>query len=189
LVRVACLGPDRGARTEPATELLLRVIDDGTSTRLYETLCDRLGLCYEVFAGWEPYADVGLFDIGAEAQDDAIGEVLFELFGMMSDLAESGPTSAELDKAVQRSRWQADRAADQPESTADDVALSALWGAPLTPRDRAERLARVEPADVRRAARRLFRSSTMAVALVGSVSRSTERQARAILARAGRAAG
>ncbi|NUO47628.1 MAG: insulinase family protein [Polyangiaceae bacterium] len=180
-VRVACLGPGRRHTSEAATELLLRVIDDGTSTRLYETLCDRLGLCYEVSAAWEAYDEVGLFDIAAEAQDEAVPRVLEELFSMMRSLADRGPTPAEIDKALKRSRWLAERAQDQPELAAEELATSALTGAPRSPAEKHRRIASLTAADVKRAARRVFDPRRVTVALVGPVSRASERRARTLL--------
>ena len=180
-LRIGALGPGHEHADEPATELLLRVVDDGTSTRLYETLCDRLGLCYEVSAAWEAYDEIGLFDVAAEAQDEAIPRVLAELLAMLRALADEGPTPDEVEKAKRRARWQAQRAADQPETNAEDLALSALQGGPRTTAERLGRLDAVSAADVRRAARRVFRPAALAIALVGPVSRSTERRARALL--------
>lgn len=180
-LRLGALGPGHEHADEAATELLLRVVDDGTSTRLYETLCDRLGLCYEVSAAWEAYDEIGLFDVAAEAQDEAMPRVLTEILTMLRQLAADGPTPEEVQKAKRRARWQAGRAADQPEVNADDLALSALRGEPCTTADRLGRLDAVTPADVRRAARRLFRPEAFAVALVGPVSRATERRARTLL--------
>jgi predicted Zn-dependent peptidase len=180
-IRIACLGPGRSHADEAPTELLLRVIDDGTSTRLYETLCDRLGLCYEVSAAWEAYDEVGIFDIAAEAQDDAVPRIVEELLAMMRALATDGPTPAEIDKAIKRSRWLSERAHDQPELAAEELALSALAGTPRTPAEKHKRLASVGADDVRRAARKLFDARRIALALVGPVSRATERRARSQL--------
>ena len=49
----------------PALDMLLRVIDDGMSTRLYHRLCDARGLCYDVSAGYDPYEDDGVVDVAA----------------------------------------------------------------------------------------------------------------------------
>ena len=52
---------------EPAVEMLMRVLDDGMSTRLYERICDRLGLCYDVSGMFEAYEDDGVLDVAAGA--------------------------------------------------------------------------------------------------------------------------
>ena len=55
---------DRDA-DEPATELLMRVLDDGNATRLYRALSDERGLSYDVSAMFEAYSDAGVLEIVA----------------------------------------------------------------------------------------------------------------------------
>ena len=59
--------------------MLLRVLDDGMSTRLYERICDDKGLCYDVGALYESYEDDGVFDVAAEAQHERVVEVAREI--------------------------------------------------------------------------------------------------------------
>lgn len=182
-LRVACVGPGRAHAAAPAAELLLRVIDDGNATRLYERLCDGLGLCYEVSAGYEAYDEAGLFDIAAEAHEGTITQVLSEVLAMLRDLASKGPTPAEMEKAVIRARWQAARSLDHPETACEHVGSALLSDEPLTPFDRAERLAGVSTSAVRAMAARMFRADQLHIAVVGPCSRATERELRETVAR------
>lgn len=188
-LRVACLGPGRRHATGASAELLLRMFDDGNATRLYEALCDRRGLCYEVSAGFEPYAEIGLFDVAAEAHEDAIAEVLSVIFSIFSDLADRGPTQSELDRARQRARWQAARTLDQPEAMAEQAARALMTAEPTTPFARAARMDACSVASVRTIARRMFDPGAIAVALVGSIARKTEREVHEIVRRYGAARG
>jgi predicted Zn-dependent peptidase len=177
-VRVALLGPGRGARDAAAAELLLRLIDDGTSTRLYERLCDKNGLCYDVSAGYEPYDDVGLFDVAAEATEDGALRALEEILALLSELQEHGPTEDELTKAKQRARYHAERSFDQAEGAAEQAATALIAEAPATLADHHRRLFAVPSADVARVARRMIARGRIAIALVGPVSRGAEKRAR-----------
>ena len=58
---------------EPAVEMLMRVLDDGMSTRLYERICDRLGLCYARLGDVRgAYEDDGVLDVrGRRARTSA----------------------------------------------------------------------------------------------------------------------
>lgn len=181
-LRVACVAPGRKDRRVAASELLIRLIDDGNATRLYERLCDSRGLCYDVSAGYEAYDETGLFDIAAEATEEAIPDVLCEILGILEDLATNGPSEAEIAKAIQRARWHADRALDQPESVAEQIGLGVLGADPLTPFDRAERMAVCTPRQLRGLARSMFQRQRLAVAVVGDVSRGTERELKRIFA-------
>jgi predicted Zn-dependent peptidase len=169
-VRVGLRAPGEHDRDEPATELLLRVLDDGMATRLYERLCDERGLCYDVSASYEAYADAGLFDIAADAAPERTERVLGEIFTVMRALREEGPTESELDKAKQRFAWQLDEQDDDPAALASFYGLGELTGIARTPAERLEVLQAVTLEQVQHAAERLFSSDSLNVLIVGPLS-------------------
>ncbi|MFO0552283.1 MAG: pitrilysin family protein [Polyangiaceae bacterium] len=183
-LRVGVLGPGRRSPRVGAAELLLRVIDDGNATRLYERLCDGRGLCYEVSAGFEAYDEVGLFDVAAESQEDRIVEVLETVLGLFAELAKDGPQSDEISRAVARAEWQAKRSLDLPETLAEHAALGMLTREPPSPLARAERMRAVSLEQIRATAKSMFKPEHLTVVAVGALSRSTERDLRAVLAEA-----
>ena len=152
---------------EPAVEMLLRVLDDGMSTRLYERICDRAGLCYDVSASFETYEDDGVFDIAAGTQHARAHRVLEEVFKIVRDLASHGPSQAELTKALNRHHWSVESMQDDPEATAGFFGLASLANIALTPEARHQELARVTAADVRAAAQVIFRPEKLSVVAVG----------------------
>jgi predicted Zn-dependent peptidase len=92
-LRVAFRALSDRDRREPALEMLLRVLDDGMSTRLYERICDNKGLCYDVGALYESYEDDGVFDVAAEVQHERVVKVADEIFTVLKELSEEGPTA------------------------------------------------------------------------------------------------
>jgi predicted Zn-dependent peptidase len=152
---------------EPAVEMLLRVLDDGMSTRLYERICDRLGLCYDVSGSFESYEDDGVVDIAAGVRHSRTPQVAKEIFSMLRDLCESGPTEAELEKARDRHQWSIEAMRDDPEETAAFHGLSVLAGLTRSPAARHERLSAVTCQDVRDAAQHIFRPERLSVTAVG----------------------
>jgi predicted Zn-dependent peptidase len=173
-LRVAFRGVSERDPREPAVEMLLRVLDDGMSTRLYERICDRLGLCYDVSGMFEAYEDDGVVDIAAGVQHDRASVVVRELFALLRELAEEGPTQEELAKARDRHLWSVDALLDDPESTAGFYGLAALANIARTPEARHEELARVTAGDVREAARAIFRPERLSVVAVGLLRPSEE---------------
>jgi predicted Zn-dependent peptidase len=167
-LRVGFRAPSYLAREERATQLLVRVLDDGLSTRLYEHICDRRGLCYDVAACYEAYEDVGLVDLSAESANERAGEVLEELFNVVRRLRDEGPSEAELDKAKRRHHWQLDMMLDDPEEIAAHFAMSELTGTREHPAERREQLAAVTRDQVMTAARSLFAPSGLNVVAVGA---------------------
>jgi len=174
-LRLAFRAPGDGHPDEPAVELLLRTLDDGMSTRLYEHICDERGLCYDVSANYESYADQGLFDIAAETAHHRAGRVLDELFAVVRRLRDDGPSEAELAKAKTRLRWSLTEVLDHPAEVADFHALALLTQGPRTLLQRFEQLADVTRAQVRSAAEHMFRASNLSAVAVGELPRRIER--------------
>ena len=166
---------ERDAR-EPAVEMLMRVLDDGMSTRLYERICDRLGLCYDVSGMFEAYEDDGVLDVAAGAQHERALVVTKEIFALLHDLAASGPTPAELDKAKDRHLWSVEAMLDDAEAVAGFYGLAALADIKRTPMARHEELSQVTPADVRAAAELVFQPDRLGVAAVGLLSENDEKK-------------
>jgi predicted Zn-dependent peptidase len=156
---------------EPATELLLRVLDDGMATRLYQRLCDDRGLCYDVSANYEAYADAGLFEIAADTAPERVPDVLGEIFGIARALRDSGPSETELEKAKRRFAWQLSESSDDPGSLAAFYSLGQLTGAARTPTGRLAELEAVSLAQVRRAAAELFVPARANLVVVGRLTK------------------
>jgi predicted Zn-dependent peptidase len=158
---------------EPATQLLVRVLDDGLSTRLYEHICDRRGLCYDVAAIYEAYEDVGLLDLSADSANERAAEVLEELFNVVNRLRDEGPSEAELEKAKRRHTWQLGMMLDDPEEVASHFAMSELTGTLQHPSERRDQLAAVTRDQVVAAARELFAPSRLNVVAVGAQNKKS----------------
>ena len=182
-VRVGFRAPGEHDPAEPATELLLRVIDDGMATRLYERLCDERGLCYDVSASYEAYSDAGLFDVAADAAPERAEEVVQEIFNVLRALRDQGPTESELAKAKKRFGWQLAEQDDDPVALSSFYGLGELTGVARTPRERQQLLEATSLADVRAAANRVFRGEALNLLVVGplpaKVRDRIERAARA----------
>jgi predicted Zn-dependent peptidase len=182
-VRVGFRAPGELDADEPATELLLRVLDDGMATRLYERLCDERGLCYDVSASYEAYADAGLFDVAADAAPERAEDVLHEIFGVLRALRDEGPSQAELEKAKRRFVWQLAEQDDDPAALSSFYGLGELTGVARTPRERQALLEATSLEDVKRAAARLFTRESLNLLIVGPLSAKVrdrlERAARA----------
>jgi predicted Zn-dependent peptidase len=170
-LRIGFRAPSFLDATEPATQLLVRVLDDGLSTRLYEHICDKRGLCYDVAAYYEAYEDVGLVDLSADSANERAAEVLEELFAVVNRLRDEGPSDSELDKAKRRHGWQLQMMLDDPEDVASHFGMSELARTQQHPAERREQLAQVTRDEVMQAARDLFTASGLNVVAVGAQSK------------------
>lgn len=166
-LRVAFRATSERDPREPAVEMLLRVLDDGMSTRLYERICDRLGLCYDVSGSFEAYEDDGVIDFAAGARHSRTPMVAKEVFALLSELCEHGPTEEELAKARDRHLWSVEAMCDDPDETAAFHGLAALAGITRSPLVRHQQLCAVTREDVRAAACSIFRPDRLSVTAVG----------------------
>jgi predicted Zn-dependent peptidase len=159
---------------EPATELLMRVLDDGNATRLYRALSDERGLCYDVSAMFEAYSDAGVLEIAAECAHASAPRVLAETLNVLSDLTAHGPTAAELARAKARLRWQMLELYDMPTELAGFVGQGILSGVAAEPEARIEQLMNVTRARVQGAAARIFRAEHSSLVVIGKLDRTAQ---------------
>jgi predicted Zn-dependent peptidase len=164
---------------EPATELLMRVLDDGNATRLYRALSDERGLCYDVSALYEAYADAGVLEIVAECAHSSATRVLAETIEVLRDLSTQGPTSAELARAKARLRWQMLELYDMPTELAGFVGQGVLSETEATPESRIAELLEVTEERVRAAAARIFRAQSSSLVVIGKLDKAARNKLQA----------
>jgi predicted Zn-dependent peptidase len=151
----------------PALQALLRVLDDGISTRLHHRIVDELGLAYYVSASVEAYVDTGVFEIDATVAHKNAPALVREVLAILTDLRDRRVRPDELEKAKNRYRWEL-------EASLDDVHAVAGWfgGAELfyPPDDFETKRAKMEAVtaqDIRRVAQRVIAPRNLNVTAVG----------------------
>ena len=151
----------------PALDVLMRLIDDGMSTRLYHRLCDARGLCYDVSAVFDGYEDDGIVDVAAGVQHKRAALVTREILMMFEELAREGPSADELQKARRRIAWDARAMTDSAEELGAFFAGGTLFDRVSTVDEHVAELLRVDADGVRDAARELARPERLDVVAVG----------------------
>ncbi len=178
-VRLAFRAPGRGTILEPATEILLSVLDGGLSTRLYTELCLTRGLVYDVSATYEPFEEDGIFDVAAETEHERVTEVIEALVTLLSRLRDRGPTDVEVDRARRRHVFARRAALDAPVSAAERAGSERLLSLrAFSAEARTRALMEVDRSAVRIAAERTLSREHMAVVTVGRAGPTLERRIR-----------
>jgi predicted Zn-dependent peptidase len=154
-------------RRRPALDVLMRIVDDGMSTRLYHRLCDARGLCYNVSAGYDGYEDDGVVDVAAGVQHKRAALVTGEILAMFEELGRDGPTDQELEKTRRRLVWDTRTLADSAEDTAAFYAGGLLFERLTTPEEHVQQLVGVSAEAVRDVARELAQPDRLTVVAVG----------------------
>jgi predicted Zn-dependent peptidase len=152
-----------------AMDMLMRILDDGMSTRLYHRICDSKGLCYDVGASFDGYEDDGVLDFMAGVQHARTSVVTHEILDLLCDLATKGPSEAEVDKARRRNAWEMRSIFDSPEELAGFYAGGLLFDRFETPEARLAANAAVTPKRLREMAELLAQPDRLNVLAVGLV--------------------
>jgi predicted Zn-dependent peptidase len=173
-LRLVFRSPGQHDPVEPAMELLLRVLDDGMSTRLYQRICNALGLCYDVNAYYETWQDCGVIEIAADCAHERAEALLKELLDLLLRLRDEGPTEDELTMARNRHQWQLTQLFDSPSEVASFYGFARLSGLAPTVQARLDEVNAVSLAAVRQAARRILVREGLSVVAVGQLPKRTQ---------------
>ena len=79
--------------------LLNAILGGGTSSRLFQELRERRGLCYTVYSTLSDHADTGILEIYTALHRDQEGQALTAVREVVDRLAQDGPSQEELDRA------------------------------------------------------------------------------------------
>lgn len=153
----------------PALVCLIRIIDDGLSTRLHRRVVDELGLAYYVSAGLEAYEDAGAVEIQAQVAHESAPRMVQEILALFDDLRCRPVDAEELDKAKRRHRWDLEASVDDPDAMAGWFGGGELFRRAERLEQRSQRIFSVSEADVLRVAQRVFDRTRLTVAAVGDL--------------------
>lgn len=165
-----------------ALNVLLRVLDDGMSTRLHYRVCDQKGLAYHVSAALDPLYDTSLVEIDSACLPEKLPQLASEVMVLLSELRTTLVSQEELDKAKRRYARDVEAGFDDLEGLCSWFGGSALFfSRPRSPAERYRRVATVSVEQIRQVARRVLRPERMAAVVVGSVERGLSRRVERIL--------
>ncbi len=84
--------------------LLSSILGGGVSSRLFQEVREKRGLCYTVYSYIADHEDTGLIGLYTALSPDTEAEALSTLCRVAAELAEHGPDAAELDRAREQAK-------------------------------------------------------------------------------------
>jgi predicted Zn-dependent peptidase len=154
-----------------ASQLLSMLLGGGMSSRLFQEVREKRGLCYSVYAFHWGFSDTGIFGVhaatGAEDLPKLIPVILAELKRVSSDL-----TQAEVDRARAQYRASLLMSGESAASRAGQIARQImLFGRPIANDELMERLSKITVERLMDLAARLFIDTVPTVAAIGPISK------------------
>lgn len=168
-----------GARDADAyvAQVYTTAMGGGMSSRLFQELRERRGLCYTIFAQAGAYEDTGFITLYAGTGEEQIAE-LIELTADELRRAADGLAPAEVDRAKAQMRAGLLMGLESPSARSERAArMLAVWGRVPTIEETLAKIDAVTPERVRAFAERLVAGADPALALLGPVDRAPDREA------------
>src|SRR3989441_1042149 len=97
---MAWLGPKLDHAVTPVVDLLMSILGQSRSSRLPQTLRERLGLVSSVTAGYSPLEAAGAVTITAQLEPANLARAEAQILAELQRVREHGVTDAELRRAV-----------------------------------------------------------------------------------------
>ncbi len=165
-----CLGANGLARSDPdrfALGIVNNALGGGMSSRLFQEVREKRGLAYSVYSYHQMYAETGLFAVYAGTTPSKAKEVLALVNEQLEDVAGSGITGAELEKAKGHMKGSMVLSMEETSGRMSRLGKSAIMsGEVLTVSQALKRVDGVTLDDTRRVAERVL-GGEISLAVVG----------------------
>jgi predicted Zn-dependent peptidase len=153
-----------------ASQLLATVLGGGMSSRLFQEVREKRGLCYSIYAFHWAFSDSGIFGIHAATGEKDARELMPVIIDELMRAAES-ITEAEVNRARAQIRSSLLMSMESPASRSGQIARQILlYGRIVTNEELNERLAAISAERLRDLAAKLFTQSNPTLTAVGPVS-------------------
>lgn len=174
-VALALEGPGVRAETAYAAQIYASVLGGGMSSRLFQELRERRGLCYTIFAQAGSYDDTGLITLYAGTGPDQIRDLSTLTIDELRRAAE-GFTAPEIDRARAQMKAGLLMGLESPSARAERLArMIAVWDRVPGLEETIARIDAVTPDLLRGFAEGVVAQADPALALLGPVGDAPDR--------------
>ncbi|MCX5512367.1 peptidase M16 [Kaistia algarum] len=158
-----------------AVQILASLLGGGMSSRLFQEVREKRGLCYSIYAFHWSFADTGLFGIHAATGAEDIGRLMPVVLGEL-ERASHDINEAELSRARAQMRASLLMSLESPAARAGQLARQMLlFGRPITTEELVARIDGVSVERLRRLAETIFTSAPPTIAAIGPIEQLASR--------------
>jgi len=159
-----------------ASQILASILGGGMSSRLFQEVRERRGLCYSVYAFHWAFADSGIFGVSAATGEEEVAELVPVVIDELRRAAEN-ITEEEVARVRNQIRAGLLMSLESPSSRAGQIARQQiLWGRVIPLQETVDRINRITAARVKQIAGEIFDTSRLSVAGIGRVAHLPQSQ-------------
>jgi len=149
------------------------LLGGGMSSRLFQEVRERRGLCYAIYSSAWGFNDSGLFCIHAATGNDTMSELIDVVAGEMKALASEGPGAAEISRAKAQLKAGLLMGLESSSARAEQMARQLLvYGRLLSTAELVESVEAVTADRIRAFAAEMLTTATPSVVVVGAGRKS-----------------
>ena len=154
-----------------AAQILASILGGGMSSRLFQEVREKRGLCYSVYAFHWAFADSGIFGIAASTGEDEVNDLLPVVLDELRKATET-ITDEEVLRVRHQIRAGLLMSLESPSSRAGQLARQQiLWGRTIPLQETVDRINRVTADRVKQVASQVFDMGKMSIAGIGPVAK------------------
>jgi predicted Zn-dependent peptidase len=154
-----------------AAQVLASILGGGMSSRLFQEVRERRGLCYSVYAFHWAFEDSGIFGVAAATGEEEVTELVPVV---LDELRKSTETITDEEVVRVRNQIRAGllMSLESPSARAGQLARQQiLWGRPIPLQETVDRINRITADRVKHIASQIFDTDKVSLAGIGPVSK------------------
>ncbi len=150
-----------------ATQILTEILGGGMSSRLFQEIREKRGLCYSVYAFHWAFADSGVFGVAADTGPELVGELMMVIIDELKRAVDD-INDGEVMRVRNKIRAGLLMSLENPSARASQLARQQiLWGRPIPMAETVERISKISAARVKEVAKDILENAVLSVAGVG----------------------
>ena len=154
-----------------AAQVLASILGGGMSSRLFQEIREKRGLCYSVYAFHWAFQDSGVFGVAAATGEEEVAELIPVVLDELRRSTES-ITEEEVVRVRNQIRAGLLMSLESPSARAGQLARQQiLWGRPIPLQETVDRINRITADRVKHVAHQIFTSDKISLAGIGPVDR------------------
>ena len=160
-----------------AAQVLASILGGGMSSRLFQEVREKRGLCYSVYSFHWAFQDSGVFGVAAATGEEEVNDLIPVVLDELRRSTES-ITDEEVVRVRNQIRAGLLMSLESPSARAGQLARQQiLWGRPIPLQETVDRINRITADRVKQVAHQIFTSDKVSLAGIGPVDRLPDAQA------------